>query len=238
MTANSAEIIFPFRHGPVRIHRPLPPDSRPVTSIGVLLGSFDPVHRGHQWMVERLLARFEAVLLLIPTAHFEKRVRFPRNATFGQRLRLLGRVFHDQRHRVMLGLTDEVLFVRLQQELSRLFPRAEVDFGMGNDTFRKVGSSPEYFAGLGLRWGEQEQRRLERLLSRAVVFSREGEGESAPQSSRAPGRLSEISSTMVRRTAGALHMVRAPLTEWKRRLSWMVVDPVISYVRWSGLYAV
>jgi len=185
----------------------------PGMSLGVILGSFDPLHLGHQWMVDELRARYGGVLLLVPSAHFEKQVRPPRNAALDQRLEMIRRVY---RGRVGCGIAGEVLFVRLLHLLERRFPGRRVGFGMGLDTLGKVRRSARYFARVGLPWGPAEERGLARLLERVVVFER-----------GACPRGSEISSTLVRDLVAS--------GSWDR-LSTLVDPAVIDFVRGRGLY--
>lgn len=187
-----------------------PPDEG---SLGVILGSFDPLHLGHQWMVDELRARFGGVLLLVPAAHFEKQVRPPQNATLDQRLEMIRGVYHGG---VGCGIAGEVLFVRLLDRLERRFPGRVVGFGMGRDTLDKVQRSARYFARTGLPWGPTEERGLARLLERVVVFER-----------GACPRGPEISSTLVRRLVAA--------GAWDR-LSTLVHPAVAGFVRRRGLY--
>jgi cytidyltransferase-like protein len=190
----------------------------------VLLGSFDPLHRGHGWVVRHLLRRFDQVLLLVPAVHFEKRVRFPQNATLAQRVRLIERV-HGPGGPVLAGITREVLFLRLDAVLARRFPARAVGFAMGQDTHRKLLGSARYHARLGLAWGPAEQRALERLLPRVTVLDR----EDCPLGPA-------ISSTRVRRLAAALQARGAASAEWLRALEPLVQPAVIDFIREQGLY--
>ena len=47
------------------------PPTLTVRSLCGFLGSFDPLHKGHEWIIDQLLKRFDAVLVLIPAVHFE-----------------------------------------------------------------------------------------------------------------------------------------------------------------------
>ncbi len=201
-------------------------------TLWVMLGSFDPVHRAHQWLVDQALARGEAALLLIPALHFEKRVRFPHNATFSMRLAMLRQVFSPRRGPVHLGVTEEVLFVRLLGEVQALAPAARVRFVMGRDTWDKARDSEAYFRRLGLRWGEEQVTALERVLGEALVFDRRAMG----QGLAVPGMLRRISSTLVRRTARVLHRRGAPAKEWRSAMEGMVHGPTVRFIREHGLY--
>lgn len=210
--------------------------SRSLGSLAAIVGSFDPLHRGHQWMVEQLLERFEAVALLIPTWHFEKRVRFPENATLPQRLELIERAYRAEpaRDRIWAGLTGELLFLRLACLLERRFAGARIGFGMGSDTYRKLLASPRYYARLGLRWGERQRQALEALCSEVVVFDRGGQPWRGAVP--APFALQHVSSTRVRQLAARLHASGASTAAWERALGPLLAPQVIGYLRERGLY--
>ena len=188
-------------------------DPRSLASVCAVVGSFDPLHRGHMWMVEWLLARHDAVVLLVPARHFTKTVRPPRNATLDQRLDMIQRVYPCP-SRVLCGVAHEVLFVRLAPGLERRFPGARVTFGMGNDTFELLLDSERYFRRLGLPWRRRERRRLAELRQQVVVFGRSASGarfEPVPQ------HLRGISSTKVRRAASPGGLVARPVADFIRR---------------------
>jgi cytidyltransferase-like protein len=214
----------------------VPGTSQAPSSLAAIVGSFDPLHRGHQWMVEQLLERFEAVALLIPTWHFEKSVRFPENATLPQRLELIERAYRaaPARHRLSAGLTGELLFLRLAGLLQQRFVGARIGFGMGGDTYRKLLASPRYYARLGLRWGERQRRALDALSREVVVFDRGC--QLWPGAVPAPPELQHLSSTRVRQLAGRLHAAGASATAWERELGPLVAPQVIGYIRERGLY--
>jgi cytidyltransferase-like protein len=202
----------------------LPADAGRVLSLGVIVGSFDPLHHGHEWMVRRLLARCDRVLLLVPAHHFDKTIRPPANATFAQRLAMIARLSRRLGGRVLGGVTREVLFVRLAAELETLFPGADITFGMGDDTWRRLLRSAEYYARLGLDWTAADAARLARLRRHVVVFGRSGDG---PGRVTVPAALRGISSTRVRALAGA-----APDADLVH-----LVDPdILAYIRGAGLY--
>ncbi len=191
-------------------------------SVCAVVGSFDPLHRGHMWMVQRLLARFDLVALLVPARHFTKAVCPPHNATLDQRLDMIQRVYPPA-SRVLCGVAHEVLFVRLAACLERRFPGARVTFAMGNDTFELLADSASYFNRLGLPWGDRERRRLARLAEQVVVFGRSARGA---RYERVPDDLRAVSSTRVRRAA----------VSSKCELSALVHPLVLSFIHQHGLY--
>jgi cytidyltransferase-like protein len=205
-----------------------------IRSLCGFLGSFDPLHKGHEWIIDRLLERFDAVLLLIPALHFEKTVRFPLNATFEQRLEMLA-VFSKQKGaRIAVGLAHEVLFIRLADCLCQYFPSAEIAFGMGNETFEKVLASENYYACLGLQWTAEEQNKLERLKKKIVVFGRSSNNDHFIP---VPEDLRQISSTRVRETVMELRKASAPEAIWQKRLEKMISPEVFKFILQKKLYS-
>lgn len=175
--------------------QPTTQDLSHIRSLCGYLGSFDPLHKGHEWIVEQLLTRFEAVLLLVPGRHFEKTVQFPRNATLEQRLTMLNLFAASKAGRVLVGLAHEVLFLRLADQLALMFPQADISFAMGNETFAKFLASARYYTRVGLPWTSQDQARLDHLRQRIVVFGRSGtDAHFVP----VPEAVRQISSTQVR----------------------------------------
>jgi len=137
------------------------------------LGSFDPPHKGHDLIVQELLKRYEVTLLLVPNTHFEKAVQFPQNMTHDQRVQVLTELYEQHKRKLGVGLAYEVLFVRLHDQLKTMFPNATVYFGMGNDVYECFLASKEYFAEVGLEWGEEEEKKLREVGKYCLVFGRE-----------------------------------------------------------------
>jgi hypothetical protein len=206
--------------------------ARRLRSVACLLGSFDPLHRGHQFMVSELLRRHRAVALLVPGRHFSKRIRPGYNATLEQRLKLMQAVYRHQ-PRVYPGLANEVLFIELREHLARLFGARQVALGMGDETFRLLLDTRSYWERSGRAWGAAEQRRLERAVSQTVVFGRSGD---RPGTVAVPPHLRRVSSTRVRALAARLHRLRAPAGTWRSILLPLVEAPVIEAVRCWPLY--
>lgn len=197
------------------------PDSPALRSVAAYLGSFDPPHRGHVFVVEELLRRFDRVLVLVPVRHFEKRVAYPQNATFEQRLRMLESIVAIAPGRVGTGLTREVLYLRLAEQLRAGHPGAVVGFGMGDDSHARFLASRDYYASVGLPWGPVEQAALAALDEHVVVFGRHG---SSSRSVAVPNALRDISSTRVRQMTA------------KGSLSALVDERVAKMIRVFGLY--
>lgn len=146
-------------------------------SVGCILGSFDPPHKGHDHMIREIFSRTEIVLLLLPNVHFEKEVQFPRNMTHMQRIDCLSKVYCGEfKDRIGIGIAYEVLFIRLWDQLCSMFPNAQVYFGMGNDVFECFLSSKEYFTEIGRTWSENEDKKLSEVGKHCLVFGREKQG--------------------------------------------------------------
>ncbi len=200
-------------------------DARRTRTLGVIFGSFDPLHRGHEWMVRQLLRRCDRVLLLVPLRHFDKHPVWPVNATFTQRLAMIARLSERSGGRVLGGVTHEALFVRLADELAALFPDAAITFAMGDDTWRRLLRSPEYFARLGLPWTAADAGRLTRLRRRVLAFGRSGD---AAGRIRVPAAVRDISSTRIR----ALAVAGADDAALRR----FVAPDILAICRRAGLY--
>ncbi|MBD3309471.1 adenylyltransferase/cytidyltransferase family protein [candidate division KSB3 bacterium] len=211
------------------------PNPSQIQTLCGFLGSFDPLHRGHEWIVEHLLQQFDAVLLLIPARHFEKTVQFPRNATFRQRIEMLASLRSRHGTRIAAGLAHEVLFIRLAEDLRSYFPHADIFFGMGNETFERFLDSPRYYVRSGIPWTAAEQAKLDHLRDRIVVF---GRSEQADSFVTVPAHLRGISSTLVRETVMALRSIQAPGSLWQQRLSSMISPAVLELILQQGVYAV
>lgn len=205
-----------------------------VARLGVIVGSFDPPHLGHEWMARSLLGRVDAVLLLLPTVHYAKRVRPLHTAAFEQRLDMLRLAAPRLPKPALVGLTDEVLFVRLERRLCRLLPRVEVVFGMGSDTFGKVRDSARLAAILGVPWLPEDEAAVAPLLGRAVVFAREP--GAVPGAVAVPDELLGVSSTVARQMAARLRAAGAGLERWLEELGGCLAPEVTEYTFASGLY--
>jgi len=192
-------------------------------SVGIYLGSFDPPHRGHVFVVRQLLRRFDAVLVLVAGRHFEKTVRYPLNATYAQRLRMLESAFGTERGRVGIGLAREVLYLRLAALVQERYPRSSVGIGMGDDSYARLMRSKEAFERSGLAWSEREEARLRSLGRKVIVFGRHGCG---PAHVTVPEELRCVSSTRVR------ELVKSGDDAWRA----LVTEPVAVMVREFGLY--
>lgn len=202
-------------------------------SICGYLGSFDPLHRGHEWIVEQLLERFDAVLVLIPAFHFEKTVRFPLNATLEQRIEMLVSLRKRWGDRIGIGLAHEVLFIRLAECLKEHLPSAEIFFGMGNETFERVLNSKVYYEQVGLPWTEEDHAKLERVREKVVVFGRSG---NADHILPVPESVRWISSTLVRETVRECRKSSFSEATWHKKLAEMISPEIFTFIRQGGLY--
>ena len=220
MTGGTIDIVHPFSGD-------VPP------RLACLLGSFDPPHRGHEYLVARLLDRFERVLLLVPRRHFDKGVRAGVNADYSQRLELLGTVCGRHPGRVAAGATDIVLFLELGPALEARFAGTEVVFGMGNDTYARVADSASYYARIGVAIGDEQARDLARLLRRILVF---GRSRQRPGDLVVPAALRGVSSTLVRARVRALWQRGAGEDAWQAGLGELVSPEVRSLIRARHLY--
>jgi cytidyltransferase-like protein len=208
-------------------------DPAKIHSLCGFLGSFDPIHKGHEWMIDALLERFDGVLLLVPGVHFEKQIQFPRNATLEQRLEILTILANRKGKRIAVGLAHEVLFIRLADCLRQRFPNTVISFGMGNETYERVLASKAYYERLGLAWNEQEQAKLEQLKKTIVVFGRSINSNGVIS---VPEQVQGISSTLVRETVRELRRTAAPESLWQEQLATMISPDALQFVRQKGLY--
>jgi cytidyltransferase-like protein len=208
-------------------------DPAKIHSLCGFLGSFDPIHKGHEWMIETLLERFEGVLLLVPGTHFEKQIRFPQNATLEQRLDMLTILANRKGDRIAVGLAHEVLFIRLADCLRQLFPNTAISFGMGNETYERVLASKTYYERLGLAWNDQEQAKLEQLQKTIVVFGRSSNGN---EMISVPEQVRGISSTLVRETIKELQRTGDSEKIWQARLETMISQDILKFIHQKGLY--
>jgi len=147
-------------------------------TVGCILGSFDPPHKGHDQIVRELFSRYDVVLLLLPNIHFEKDVHFPKNMTHMQRVEILTRLYAEEfKGRVGIGIAYEVTFLKLWDQLRELFSNATVYFGMGNDVYECFLASKEYYAEIGRNWSENEEKKLLEVGKHCLVFGRQPQGE-------------------------------------------------------------
>lgn len=211
----------------------MPTDPLQVRSLCAFLGSFDPPHKGHEWLVDTLLDRFDLVLMLVPGRHFEKTILPPQNATLEQRLDMLALLARRKRNRIATGLAHEVLFIRLADRLVELFPQAHMGFGMGNETFDRLRASKTYYERSGLAWTAEEEKKLERLKRHVVIFGRSTNGSDTVD---VPRHLRRLSSTLVRKTVKELRNTSVSKEVWTTTLEHMINSDILEYVIQKEIY--
>ena len=204
-----------------------------LTNAGVYLGSFDPLHRGHEWVIGQLLDRFGGAIVLVPARHFHKEVRYPQNATLEQRLELLVAFARGRGDRIAVGVAGEVLFVRLARALEALLPGVAFSFALGDETYSRLADSASYFSRSGLAWTSQDEADLRKLCRQAVIL---GRGRWEEGFVKVPATMRTISSTMVRATIGQVRIEQAAVAEAWRRLAPMISWPVWQWILRHGLY--
>lgn len=197
------------------------------------MGSFDPPHRGHQWISSYLADRFELVVLLVPIIHFEKSIVYPHNALIPQRIGMLDIMGERIRERTVAAVTSEILFLEIELLMSAIWPDATINFGMGSDTYGKFLNSERYYRRCGKAWRDRECERVRNLTSRIVVFNRTKRFENGVD---VPEPLRMISSTTIRCLIGELRATEAPLSDWTTALMKMVPEAMIPFLYKSGLY--
>ena len=166
----------------------------------------------------------------MPAFHFEKTIRPALNATLQQRMEMLRLRFGST---FLVGITEEVLFNRLHRELHRLFPRAEITFGIGDETYRKFLESPEYYRRAGLPWTPQDQRTFETLSRTIQVF---GRSTAASRRTVIPPQTNGLSSTLVRGTVRKLFQHPCSQEEFTAQTTRLIHADVSGYIYNSHLY--
>ena len=179
--------------------------------IGLLGGSFNPIHNAHLMICEHLLAAEQAdEVWLIPTAHhvfaktlapFEKRVAMCELAieSFGDRAKI---------NTIEKDLPAPNYTVNTLEELHNRHPEYKFLFAVGSDILNE----------------QHKWHRFERVreLARLVVLGREGQTKSGGSFSVV---LPDISSTEIRRLVAA-----------GKPISHLVPQAVEKYVLEEGLY--
>ena len=201
-------------------------------TLGCYFGSFDPPHRGHVALARALLAETEAVLLLIPTWHFQKSFTFPAHATPSQRVAMFDKAFSNPG--LLAGTTETLLFLEIDARLQASFPSARVLFAMGDETYQRVCASQRYFVRARKTWDGPREAALRNLLSRCLVWNRSG----AFGAGRVLSSVPSVSSTQVRAIAERLWNSHASVTSWHQALDPLVPPSVVDDIRSAGLYRV
>jgi cytidyltransferase-like protein len=201
-------------------------------TLGCYFGSFDPPHRGHVALARALLEETDAVLLLVPTWHFQKAFTFPAHASPSQRVEMFGHALSSPR--LLAGTTETLLFLEIDARLQEFFPSTRVLFAMGDETYQRVGASQRYFVQAGRTWDGHCDTALQQLLSRCLVWNRSG----AFGGGRVMSSVPPISSTQARAIAQWLWGSHASATAWHRALDPLVPPSVVDDIRSSGLYRI
>lgn len=202
-------------------------------SIGVYLGSFDPPHRGHEWIATQLLVQCDTVLLLVPATHFHKSIVPPRNATLPQRLEMLALLRATAPDRIGVGVAREVLFLELDCLLQRRWPKADLRYAMGDETREKVLRSQQYYLASHRAWTAAHERRLASLAARLLVFNRSGAANDA--AGVAP-HVRSASSTRIRAQVAQLAAAGADPHEWAACLDPSLPPGILAAIERMGLY--
>lgn len=212
--------------------------------VGFLLGSFDPFHFGHQAMVELLRSRCHFLLLLVPSFSFDKEVNFPENATLEQRIEMMVSVY-EKEGSVGIGLTEEVLYLRLRQEIQTAFPGSTIVFGLGADRFPCFVDSQKYFDKCAFPWTEREELMFTESCENLIVFARDGETLDPIWSSMHQALAANItvlhpsvhvSSTKIREVASRCKRQQCSIEEVVAQLSGYVPQPIAAFIAKTSLY--
>ena len=99
-----------------------------------------------------------------------------------------------------IGLTEEVLYLRLRQEIQTAFPGSTIVFGLGADRFPCFVDSQKYFDKCAFPWTEREELMFTESCENLIVFARDGgtcfggidRREAALRASLTPGRGSGV----------------------------------------------
>ncbi len=212
----------------------------PQARVGVLGGTFDPVHLGHLRAAEEFaaLAGLDRVLL-VPCAIPPHRDQ-PPVASPGDRLEMIGLAVRGNPrlaacdHEVRRGGTS--FTVDTLRELARARPGGSLALAMGSDAFREFGlwRDPEGIAALADLWvlarpGSPVPDLLSPLPpSLRKAYRREGEVLRHPAGTvlrSAAVTALDISSSGIRASAAAGRTIR-----------YLVPDPVRSFIEERGLY--
>ncbi len=210
-----------------------PSEDSPSRRVAGFLGSFDPPHFGHLWIMQHLLRTHDRVILLLPSHHLHKRIVPPLNATLQQRAQMLALLREIRPGRLGIAISSEVLYLRLADCLQREFPSSEIGFGMGDESRSKLAASSHWFARAGLSWGDEQQRSLQELFPRVVVF-----GRTSLQAGNVelPSSIRRLSSSVVRERVASLRSKGAEWVSWTAELQRMVPQPIARFVYEAGLY--
>ncbi len=172
-----------------------------VRKLGILQGSFDPMTVAHEALIDGALEEgLDAVLILVPTAHFHKGVSPRENSSIADRALVLEE-YVQGRDRVDLGLSNIRRFVDLIDPVRRAYGTGvRLTFVFGLDIFEMV---------LDRKYYDHYEEAMGRLFKEEVlVAGRSGRTvsdlhlpawmEGGVREFSLPQPLGEVSSTLVR----------------------------------------
>ena len=154
------------------------------------------------------------------------------SARHPQRLAMLQVLAATAPDRIALGLSNEVLYLRLASHLQISSPNATVGFGMGNDSYRRLQDSPRYDCRRGLPWTAADQQARSDLSAHVVVV---GRTTTCPGSRVVPDPLRRLSSSCVRAEV-LQHAQSSPPSHRRLCLRGKVLPDVADLIKQYGLY--
>lgn len=172
-----------------------------VERLGVLQGSFDPLTVAHEALIDGALGQgLDAILVLVPTAHFHKGISLEENSSIADRALVLEEYVRG-RERLDLGLSNVRRFVDLIDPVRRTYGTdVRLSFIFGLDIFEMV---------LDRKYYDHYEEAMGRLFKEEVlVAGRSGRTvsdlhlpawmEGSVREFSLPQPRGEVSSTLVR----------------------------------------
>lgn len=172
-----------------------------VGRLGVLQGSFDPLTVAHEALIDGALGQgLDAILVLVPTAHFHKGISLGENGSIADRALVLEEYVRG-RDRIDLGLSNIRRFVDLIDPIRKAYGAdVKLTFVFGLDIFEMV---------LDRKYYDHYEEAMGRLFKEEVLVTgrsgRTARGlhlpawmEGSVREFSLPQPLWEVSSTLVR----------------------------------------